>query len=198
MALFLIRNKSMFYDHHISSKLLHLNLENDYIQLEKAFDIFKIMLDPILNLEPYDKIGIEDSSNLELFSNNNYLNGTKLNFILYLDKYKIYQSVSRWYWNQKRIIIFNKLFILFEEYIKVLDKVKLNNIRNTNMYKKLLNDVLEFNDKLIEKFNILKITYNDPIVSEYIDKIIQIIEPSKELSIIKELDIETKDLTILN
>jgi hypothetical protein len=198
MALFLIRNKSMFYDHNISTKLLHLNLENDYIQLEKAFDIFKIMLDPILNLEPYDKIGIEDSSNSELFSNNNYLDANKLNFILYLDKYKIYQSVSRWYWSQKRDIIFDKLIILFEEYKKVLDKVKLNNIRNTNIYKKLLNDIVEFNNKLIEKLNILKITYNDSIVSEYIDKIIQIIEPPKELSIIQELDIETKDLTILN
>ena len=87
MALFLMRNKSMFYEHDITFKLLNLNLENDHVQLEKAFDIYKKMFDSLVNLKPYDKIGIEECSNLELFSNNTYLNIVKINFKIYLDIY---------------------------------------------------------------------------------------------------------------
>ena len=92
MALFLMRNKSMFYEYDITFKLLNLNLENDHIQLEKAFDIYKKMFTPLINLNTYDKSGIEECSNTELFSNNPYLNTVKINFNLYLEKYKFYQS----------------------------------------------------------------------------------------------------------
>ena len=189
MALFLMRNKSLFYEHNITTKLLnlklendHIKLENDHILLENAFDIYKKMFDPIINIEPYDKIGINECSNSELFLNNIYLNMVKINFKLYLDKYKIYQSVTRWYWSQKRDNIFEKLVILFEAYKKVLDKVKLNYLRNANIFKKLLNDLLEFNNKLIEKLNILKNTYSDSVVSESIDKIIQMIILTEDLN----------------
>ena len=77
MALFLMKNKSMFYDNELTYKLINLNLENDHVQLEKAFDIYKKILEPIINIKQYDKIGIQDSSNVELFSNNTYLNSVK-------------------------------------------------------------------------------------------------------------------------
>ena len=171
----MIKNKSLFCEYNIINKLLYLNLEHDHIQLEKAFYVYKIMFEPLIKIEPYDKIGIEDCSNSDLFSDNKYLNMEKINFQLYLDKYKIYQSINRWYWCQKREIIFEKLTILFDEYKKLLDKVKLNNLTNTNVFKKLLNDLYEFNNKLIEKLLILKNTYTDNKVSECIDKIIQMI-----------------------
>lgn len=183
MALFLMRNKSMFYEYDITFKLLNLNLENDHIQLEKAFDIYKKMFTPLINLNTYDKIGIEECSNTELFSNNPYLNTVKINFKLYLDKYKFYQSLNRWYWNQKRQMIFEKLFILFEEYKKLFDKVKLNDIRNNIIFKKLLNDIIDFNNILIKKLIVLKNTYSDNIVDISIDKIIQFIEQPEELII---------------
>jgi hypothetical protein len=179
MALFLMKNKSMFYEHDITYKLLNLNLENDHIQLEKAFDIFKKMFDPLINLEKFDKIGIQDFSNKDLFENNSYLNSNKINFKLYLDKYKFYQSISRWYWNQKRENIFDKIYLLFEEYKKIFDKVKLNEIRNSNMFQQLLNDIIIFNNILLQKLLLLKTTYKDESVSISIDKIIKIIDNPK-------------------
>ena len=187
MALFLMRNKSMFYEHDITFKLLNLNLENDHVQLEKAFDIYKKMFDSLVNLKPYDKIGIEECSNLELFSNNTYLNIVKINFKIYLDKYNFYQSITRWYWNQKRQTIFDKLLILFEEYKKIFNKVKLNEIRNSEIFKKLLNDIIDFNKILIEKLSLLKKTYSDDLVSISIDNIIQIIDQPKN-QIIEEIN----------
>jgi hypothetical protein len=182
MALFLMKNKSLFYEHDITYKLLNLSLENDHVQLEKAFDIYKKIFDPIINLKQYDKIGIEECSNLNLFSNNTYLNSVKIYFKLYLDKYKFYQSISRWYWKQKRQIIFDKLFILFEEYKKIYDKVRLNEIRNNIMFKQLLNDIMIFNNILVEKLILLKETYLDDIVSSSIDKIIKNLEIPKVLN----------------
>jgi hypothetical protein len=182
MALFLMKNKSLFYEHDITYKLLNLNLENDHIQLEKAFDIYKKMFEPLINLEKFDKIGISNYSNVELFSNNSYLNSVKINFRLYLDKYKFYQSLSRWYWNQKRQSIFDKLLILFEEYKKMYTKVKMNVIKNSNMFNQLLNDIIVFNNILIEKLLLLKMTYDDELVSSSIDKIIKIIDTPKEIN----------------
>lgn len=177
-----MKNKSMFYEHDLTYKLLNLNLENDHIQLEKAFDIYKKLFEPLKNLEQFDKIGINNCSNIDLFSNNSYLNSVKINFKLYLDKYKFYQSISRWYWNQKRQSIFDKLFVLFEEYKKMYDKVKMNEIRNSNMFNQLLKDIIVFNNILIEKLLLLKTTYNDESVSILIDKIIKIIDINKEIS----------------
>jgi hypothetical protein len=182
MALFLMKNKSMFYEHDITYKLLNLNLENDHIQLRKAFDIFKKMFEPFMNLKLYDKIGIQDFSNKELFENNSYLNSNKINFKLYLDKYKFYQSISRWYWNQKRENIFDKIYLLFEEYKKIFDKVKINEIRNSNMFQQLLNDIIIFNNTLLQKLLLLKTTYKDESVSMSIDKIIKIINTSNEIN----------------
>ncbi len=177
MALFLMKNKSMFYDSDLTYKLINLNLENDHIQLEKAFDIYKKIFEPIVNLKQHDKIGIQECSNVELFSNNSYLNSVKINFKLYLDKYKFYQSISRWYWSQKRHEIFEKLLILLEEYKKIYDKVKLNEIRNNKMYNQLLNDIVIFNNILLEKMLLLKTTYSDDSINIYLDKIIKILEP---------------------
>ena len=38
----------MFYEHDLTYKLLNLNLENDHIQLEKAFDIYKKLQEDLL------------------------------------------------------------------------------------------------------------------------------------------------------
>lgn len=201
MALFLMRNKSLFYEQNITAKLLQMNLENDFVQLEKAFDIYKKLLDPIINVEPYDKVGIEECSNTELFSNNQYLNPTRINFNLYLDKYKIYQSVSRWYWSQKRNIIFERMLILFDEYKKVYDKIKLNMLRNTLLFSKLLEDIDQFNSKLIVKLEILKTTYSDELVSGYIDKFIQMFKTKNSFEIVpkaNENENETQIETINN
>ncbi len=172
----------MFYDNDLTYKLINLNLENDHVQLEKAFDVYKKMFEPIVNLKSYDKIGIQDCSNNELFSNNTYLNSVKINFKLYLDKYKFYQSISRWYWKQNRHEIFEKILTLFEEYKKMYDKVKLNEMRNNKMYNQLLNDIIIFNNILMEKMLLLKTTYSDESINIYIDKIIKIVEIPIEIN----------------
>ena len=62
------------------------------------------------------------------------------------------------------------------------DKVKMNEIRNSNMFNQLLKDIIVFNNILIEKLLLLKTTYNDESVSILIDKIIKIIDINKEIS----------------
>jgi hypothetical protein len=191
MALFLMKNKSIFYQNDITYKLLNLNLENDYFQLEKAFDIYKKMFEPIVNLQSNDKIGIQCTSNIELFSNNTYLNSVKINFKLYLDKYKFFQSISRWYWNQKRLDIFDKLLILFEEYKKILDKVKINEIRNNKISCKfifpyivglenLADSSIQSND-VFTSSNLLEDQLNLFYVDADINKLIEKYNPSCEL-----------------
>jgi hypothetical protein len=98
------------------SYLLKMGIDYSKLQIDKTFNLFEELFDPILNLEPNDKIGwvtTEPYNETEYI----YINGTKFNFKLYLDKYKIYQSVSRWYYGQTRIIVFDKLDILFNEYL---------------------------------------------------------------------------------
>jgi len=177
MALFLMKNKSMFYNSELTSRLINLNLENDHNSLENAFNIYKKIFEPIVNLNQYDKIGIQECSNIELFSNNLYLDSVKINFKLYLDKYKFYQSISRWYWKQKRHQIFEKILILFEEYKKIYDKIKLNCTVNNKLYNQLLINIVNFNNILSNKIVLLKITYSDDSVNVYFDKILKILEP---------------------
>jgi len=119
------------------------------------FNFYSTFLNPIINLEPNDKIGI-----INIQSNNLF------NFKLYLDKYNTYQSFNRWYNNQKRGDIFEKLDIVFTEYnkyIKSIDIIKMN---------ELYNDIINFNTILITKLQILKNTYNDNNVSIKIDNYI--------------------------
>lgn len=172
-----MKNKSMFYNSELTNRLINLNFENDHIQLENAFNIYKKIFEPIVNLNQYDKIGIQECSNIELFSNNLYLDSVKINFKLYLDKYKFYQSISRWYWKQKRHQIFEKILILFEEYKKIYDKIKLNCTVNNKLYNQLLINIVNFNNILSNKIVLLKITYSDDSVNVYFDKILKILEP---------------------
>lgn len=151
------------------SYLLKMGIDYSKLQIDKTFNLFEELFDPILNLEPNDKIGwttTEPYNETEYI----YINGTKFNFKLYLDKYKIYQSVSRWYYGQTRIIVFDKLDILFNEYLNFIYKLKfidktncLNNLNeNKEKYTRL-------NHQLSLKLPILLDTYNDPEVSKKIN-----------------------------
>ena len=57
------------------------------------------------------------------------------------------------------------------------DKVKVNEKRNNKMYNQLLNDIVIFNNILLEKMLLLKTTYSDDSVNIFLDKIIKILEP---------------------
>jgi hypothetical protein len=86
---------------------------------------------------------------------------------LYLDKYKVYQSMTRWYWNQKRNLIFPKLTTLFEQYTIYLNKLIKFNINNSLNY--IIDDVKKMNEQIVKKLKLLRNTYNDPKISGVID-----------------------------
>lgn len=136
------------------------------IELQKkcklGYTFFSNFFKPILNLEKNDKIGIENIKN----SNMNYIN---LDFTLYLDKYNMYQSISRWYYKQERTEIFKKLDQIFEEYQNFLKLfISLENHYIKDMIK-------ELNTLLIIKLGLLKETYNDNVISEKINNYLQIL-----------------------
>ena len=78
-------------------------------QFKFTLNIFNIF-NPLLQLEIYDKISIIENIN---YTEYKFIDISKINFGFYLDKYNIYQSITRWYYNQKREYIFNKLDIFF-------------------------------------------------------------------------------------
>lgn len=144
-----------------------INLELKLLlELEKkcklGYTFFSNFFKPILNLEKNDKIGIEIIKDINI-------NYTKLNFTLYLDKYNIYQSISRWYHKQERYEIFKKLDLLFEEYHIFLKSCNLLEDKSTK------DNTIELNTLLIIKLELLKETYNDNIVSEKINNYLQIL-----------------------
>ena len=47
------------------------------------------------------------------------------------------------------------------------------------MYNQLLNDIVIFNNILLEKMLLIKLTYSDDSVNIYLDKIIKIIETNE-------------------
>jgi hypothetical protein len=163
MALLFLSNKS------VQNSLVNISINYNKDQYNKTFSLFEKIFEPILNLEPLDKLGIE---NTKLYFNENeynLINGSKFNFSLYLDKYNIYQKISRWYYNQKRLDIFSKLDILFEEYFLLINKLNLLEINSNNKYTEINKKYKELNKKLIIKLEILKLTYNDDKINKTID-----------------------------
>lgn len=144
----------------LSNKTLRSSIIS--IDYNKTITLFKKLFEPILNLEPYDKLGIENIKPDFNEKEYNLINGSRFDFTIYLDKYKVYQSLSRWYYNQKRTIIFSKIDILFEEYFLLINKLKIFDEKSIIKYTKI-------NKKLIEKLVILKSTYNDEEINKKID-----------------------------
>lgn len=154
MALSYIKDK--YNMNKITINNIHfLTIPNKECNYSTEFIFYSTFLNPIINLEQNDKIGIIDTSFNELF-----------NFNLYLDKYNIYQSFNRWYNNQKREYIFEKLDLVFNKYSQYIKSIDANTMNN------IYNDILKFNNTLINKLKILKETYNDINVSVKIDNYI--------------------------
>jgi hypothetical protein len=155
MALSFLKERNQI---NLELKLL-LELQKKY-KLEYTF--FSNFFKPILNLEKNDKIGIENIKDINI-------NYKKIDFTLYLDKYNMYQSISRWYYKQERSEIFKKLDQLFEEYQTFLKECS----KLDNYYIK--DNIMELNKLLKKKLELLKETYNDNIISEKINNYLQIL-----------------------
>jgi hypothetical protein len=153
MALFLLENKDFFnYDNMVEIT------KNIYLEY---YEIFRKRVTPILELEQYDKIGIincEKDKDLQL------------DFHLYIDKASLYQPLLRWYYNQQRIIVFEKLDILFEKYNSTLKQIQEICEKNREKLLFIYEKYLELNILLINKLTILKETYNDNNINYKIDK----------------------------
>lgn len=168
MALFLLQNRSLFKNNSLQNSLFSIGLDYEYKELEKGITFFSEIFDPILNLEKNDKIGIQESNQN---NNSKYIDLDKINFKLYLDKYKVYQSLARWYYKQNRKDIFSKLQILFDSYYVVVNKVKLMNTNFKVKFSKLYEDIVTLNKNLVIKLNLLNETYNDLEITPFIDSI---------------------------
>ena len=183
MAHFLLQNKQFFCSNIVKSSLLSKSLDYEYIQLLNAFNFYKNIFEPIIQLEKYDKIGIEEIIAIPTNENENkYINYKNMNFKIYLDKYKIYQSISRWYWNQKRNLIFPKLDILFDDYNNLLEKIQLMNKNYESNFKSLFNDCDELNKQILPKLELLKETYNDSNINDFINKYYNILNKYNNIS----------------
>jgi hypothetical protein len=162
MALLFLSNKV------VQSSLLNFSIEYTKEQYNKTLCLFETMFEPILNLETNDKLGINDNKpNID--EEYNLISISKFDFTLYLDKYKLYQSISRWYYNQNRSIIFSKLDLLFDEYISLILLIKKLNETNIYKYDEINKKYQELNKKLILKLGLLKLTYNDEEINKKID-----------------------------
>ena len=161
MALSFLQKKITFRIKLSSYCHFKMKLNEKYEKLETNYQKFENIFKILSKLEKNDKIGII----IDMESS------TKINFTLYLDKYNIYQSISRWYNNQKRNDIFNKLDILFQEYfafITIIKQEKQNNfIHNMILY------ITELNNMLTTKLVILKETYNDKSISTKINSYLE-------------------------
>jgi len=154
---------------------IDLLIEQDLLSLNKAYNFLEFFFKPFFDIEKNDKIGLEIENNLKEDNNfSQYINYKAFNYKLYLDKYVIYQSISRWYYNQKRTNIFQKLDNIFEEYNLILNKININkNLyynRNIVEYQIIYNKFNTINNILIIKLNILKKTYNDMTINLKIDQ----------------------------
>lgn len=168
MILYLLKNKSYINEVNIINSLNKF-LKNKKKLYISSLNYFEILISPILSLEKYDKIGIIPNNDITVI-NNILFDKSKLDFTLYLDKYSIFQPIVRRYWQQYRIIIFTKLDILFNEYNNILLDLKKNYEKRNYFFNSIYIKYLELNNKLSIKLQLLKNTYNDPIVDNYINK----------------------------
>lgn len=164
MALLFLLNKS------VQKSLLNIGLDYNKQQYNKTITLFEKLFEPILNLEIYDKLGIENIKPDFNEKEYNLINGARFDFTLYLHKYNIYQSFYRWYYNQTRLNIFLKLDIIFEEYFVLINKIRILDNLSIIKYIEINNRYKKLNDKLVEKLKILKLTYNnDKEINKKID-----------------------------
>ena len=167
MALFFISNKI------VRNSLFTVSLNYQKEQFKKTLIIFLNLFNPILNLEKYDKIGIIDNTINYNHDEYNLIDTKKFTFEFYLDKYKFYQSISRWYYCQKREQIFLNLDIVFNEYIFVLNKLKTIDQLFIDSFIEIKADYLNLNKNIITKLTLLKETYNDEFINNKVDNYIQ-------------------------
>lgn len=183
MALLFLSNKT------VQSSLINISIYYNKEQYNKSITLFEKLFEPLLNLEPYDKLGIENIKPDFNEKEYNLINGSRIDFIIYLDKYKVYQSVSRWYYNQKRVNIFSKIDILFDEYFILINKLKTLDEISIIKYNEINKKYQELNKKLIEKLTILKLTYNDEEINKKIDSYCEKLEVKfNTLEVLHEYD----------
>lgn len=145
-----------YLKHHNKLPINRLQYISPFLKIETTIDKYKFFLlffKPLLELEINDKLSVDV----------NYQMSIDIPFKLNIDKYNLSQSFRRWYYKQKREDIFNKLDIVFEKYNNYILSIK-NKTQN----------IIELNKLLITKLKILDKTYNDPTVSNIIDKYIKI------------------------
>lgn len=135
--------------------------------IDNIYKFYEEFFYPLINLNNNDKLGIIQSNYIDV-NLLKFINFNRLNFTIYLDKYKYYQSITRWYNNQKRQDIFNKLTILFDEYQQSYNLSKKNDIIKLKF--------IELNKLIKPKLELLKSTYNDSIITIYINNYINIID----------------------
>lgn len=152
---------SYFTNKYIHTSIIDIVINNNKIRYNKTIKLFENLFEPIFKLEPNDKLGIINVESYFDSKEYDLINSYNFNFVFFLDKYKLYQIISRWYYKQSRQIIFSKLDILFNEYFLLIDKLKLLEYNTCINYTEQNIKFTQLNKKLIEKLEILKLTYND-------------------------------------
>jgi len=152
---------SYFTNKYIHTSIIDIVINNNKIRYNKTIELFENLFEPIFKLEPNDKLGIINVESYFDSKEYDLINSYNFNFVFFLDKYKLYQIISRWYYKQSRQIIFSKLDILFNEYFLLIDKLKLLEYNTCINYTEQNIKFTQLNKKLIEKLEILKLTYND-------------------------------------
>jgi hypothetical protein len=134
-------------------------------ELLEIFKFFKNSIDPFLNIDKYDKIGI---INNEIEIKNKYFDTKKIKYLFYLDKPHYLQSISRWYNGQNRKDIFPHIFFFFRHYI---DFGKICLKRKSILVQYIKNQL----NNIINKLYLLKDTYNTPYVDTFIEELVEYI-----------------------
>jgi pantothenate kinase-related protein Tda10 len=173
MALFLLKNKDIFY---IMATNHIINFEKQIENFKNLYNYFNGLFSPLYELEKYDKLQIYEKSSYQTKLDTidlKIINTCKLNFEILIDKYNIYQPVKRWLYDQSRANIFNKLNILFSEYNLVMVRIKNLTELYPDVFKCWLDKYNEMNNKIIKKLIILGETYNDEEIHKYINNYIK-------------------------
>ena len=142
------------------------NYQEEIIAVTKAFVLFKNMFHPITLLDYNDKLGIINTPVID--TSEKYFNIEKIDFKFYLDKYNFGQAIVRWFKSQNRFDIFECLDKIFYEYNEFLLRIMFLHNTNKNSFVLIINEIIIFNELLIEKLNILETTYSHMVVLNHI------------------------------
>jgi hypothetical protein len=162
MDLFLLKKNfpietSLNYEEHIFIEIYYY-----------FYELFK----PLLNLQNYDKLGIIYYDN-SINYNIRYVNIYLINFRFCIYKKNIIQPIIRWLNKQNRLNTFTKLDIIFSEYNTIIQKLKIFRNKYNNHFEQIYNKFNNLNNHLINKMNILIISYySDNIISDCINRYI--------------------------